>query len=434
MLEQLQNFIINSSIYQLIISEDSILQFAIIISIFFFSIILKRFLLKRKFLGFISEDNKLVILSRLLEVGTYPLFVYTLLYTTSTLLPFFEFKTAIIVWLQPLVLIWLSYRLVTSILIANVNRHQASFWHKSVLNPILIIALILSAFGLLEPLLEFGLPIENLNTHITVKSILIGILIFLAFSSFSKYTKKFLTEYFLPKAGTEPALTQGISKLVTIAIMILGITLSLGAMGINLTALTVVVGGLSVGLGFGLQSIVSNFVSGFILLFEKSLSPGDVIRIGDVTGTVQMIGIRSIRILTKDNIELMIPNSYYIDDIVTNMTRTEKNVRFEITVGVSYSSEPRLVEKVLLQASEIDGVLNTPKPQVQFMDFGDSSLNFRLLVWTDEAFDIPKTSSAIRYRIWDLLKEHDIEIPFPQRDIHIRSTVIDNLKKKNDAN
>ena len=429
MIDQIKDYIINSSVYQLIISEDSILQFSCIILIFAFSYLFRKFLLGRKFLAFVKEEDKLTLLSRLLYTGLYPLFVYVFIYLSATLLSSFDIQIALLVWVQPLVIIWLLYRLITTILIANMSVSQAKFWHKSVLNPILIFTIILSVLGLLDPFLGFGLPIENLNTHITIKSILIGLLIFFAFHSVSKFTKKFLTEYFLPKAGTEPALTQGISKLVTIVIMIIGITLSLGAMGINLTALTVVVGGLSVGLGFGLQSIVSNFVSGFILLFEKSLSPGDVIKIGDITGAVENIGIRSIRILTKDNVELIIPNSYYIESIVTNMTRTEKKVRFEINVGVSYSSDPKIVEKVLLQAVDFPAILERPRPVVQFVDFGDSSLNFRLLVWTDQAFEITMISSMIRFQIWELFKSNNIEIPFPQRDIHIRSTVNDSTKK-----
>ena len=432
MFDQIIEFIVNSAIYKLIVSEDSILQFSLTIAIFVISFLFKKFLLSRKFLSFIQDDSKYLVISRLIEVGVYPLFVYTLMYLATSVLPLLELKIAILEWIQPLVIIWLLYRLITTLLVANMRREQAVFWQKSVLNPILIFTLLLSALGLLEPFLDFGLPIDNLDTKITIQSILIGLIVFFAFHALSKYTKKFLTEYFLPKAGTEPALTQGISKLVTIAIMVVGIALALGAMGINLTALTVVIGGLSVGLGFGLQSIVSNFVSGFILLFEKSVSPGDVIRIGDVTGTVKVIGIRSIQIVTKDNIELIIPNSYYIDEIVTNMTRTERHVRFEITVGVSYSSDPRVVEKTLLMAADHPSVLDKPKPNVQFMDFGDSSLNFRLLIWTDEAFDIPLISSSIRFKIWDLFKAHEIEIPFPQRDIHIRSTVVDTLKKDTD--
>ena len=183
-----------------------------------------------------------------------------------------------------------------------------------------------------------------------------------------------------------------------------------------------VAGGLSVGLGFGLQAIVSNFISGFILLFEKSVGPGDVIKIGDMTGTVQHVGVRSITVLTRDHIELIVPNSHYLSEVVTNLTRSSRNVRIAILVGVSYNSDPTEVKAALLSAAvETDYVMKLPASEVQFMDFGESSLDFRLLVWTNRPELSMLIGSNLRYNIWNELKARHIEIPFPQRDIHIKS-------------
>jgi potassium efflux system protein len=202
------------------------------------------------------------------------------------------------------------------------------------------------------------------------------------------------------------------------------VLVALGSVGINLSTLTVVLGGLSVGLAFGLQEIVNNFVSGFILLFERSVQIGDIVQVDDNTGAIQKIGIRSTTINTRDNVELIIPNSYFLTQIVTNMTRSEDLVRTRIAVGVTYNAKPREVEQALLEAAaQHPDVLSNPPPSVQFRDFGNSSLDFELFVWTNQAFQTPQLTSEVRYHIWDALASRNIEIPFPQRDIHIRSGV-----------
>ncbi|MCB0278029.1 MAG: mechanosensitive ion channel, partial [Calditrichaeota bacterium] len=254
-------------------------------------------------------------------------------------------------------------------------------------------------------------------------SLLLGLFFMLLFYYAGKGIRHFLSNYFLPKSGLEPALIQGISTLVSYTVIIIGTITALSATGIDLTALTVVVGGLSVGLGFGLQAIVSNFISGFVLLFEKSVGPGDIINIADKTGTVQHVGIRSITILTRDHIELIVPNSYYLTEVVTNLTRTSRNIRLAILVGVSYNADPKEVKEALLASAETDYVMKLPAAEVQFLDFGESSLDFRLLIWTNRPELSMVIGSNIRYNIWEQLKKRNIEIPFPQRDLHIRSGI-----------
>jgi small-conductance mechanosensitive channel len=220
----------------------------------------------------------------------------------------------------------------------------------------------------------------------------------------------------------EPALANTISIVITYTIITLGVLVALSSIGINLSTLTVVLGGLSVGLAFGLQEIVNNFVSGFILLFERSIEIGDIVEVDQNVGIVQRIGVRSTTIKTRDNVELIIPNSYFLTQVVTNMTRSEDLVRTRVSVGVSYNARPREVEQALLEAAaQHPQVLSDPPPSIQFKDFGDSSLDFELFVWTNQAFQTPKLTSELRYNIWDALAARNIEIPFPQRDIHIRS-------------
>ncbi len=178
-----------------------------------------------------------------------------------------------------------------------------------------------------------------------------------------------------------------------------------------------------IGIGFGLQNITNNFVSGLIILFERPIKVGDRIEVGNVAGDVVNISARATTVVTNDNIAIIVPNSEFTSSTVINWSYTDRDVRFNIPVGVSYSSDPEVVGKLLLEvAHDHAGVLKEPKPDVLFEEFGESSLNFVLRVWTRDYTTRPGVfKSELNYRISKKFKEHGIEIPFPQRDIHIRS-------------
>jgi small-conductance mechanosensitive channel len=196
---------------------------------------------------------------------------------------------------------------------------------------------------------------------------------------------------------------------------------SLHALGISTTSLTVVFGALSIGLGFGLQNIFNNFISGIILVFERPIQVGDAIEINGIWGTVKRIDFRSTVIQTYDNAALIIPNSEFISNLVTNWTHKDVRLRRNINVGVAYGSDIELVRRTLLEiADSHHNVLKYPKPDVLFTDFGDSALVFRLRAWTHVDYSL-STETDIRFEIHRLFKERGIEIAFPQRDIHIRS-------------
>lgn len=321
-----------------------------------------------------------------------------------------------------LISLWLVYRLLAALFEVNLPPAQAHFWSRRILLPFILFVGGLRILGVLDRVLAWNFLLGQ--AKITLGSVIWGLALVAIFIGLARGIHRFLRQTFLIQAGAEPALAQAISTLISYLIIGVGAGVALNTMGINLTTLAVIAGGLSVGLGFGLQEIVNNFVSGFILLFERSLAPGDVVRIGDNVGEVQRVGIRSATIKTRDNIELIVPNSYFLTEIVTNLTRGEKLVRMRISVGVSYEASPREVEQALLEAAAgHPRILAQPSPSVQFQDFGDNSLNFDLLVWTDEAQRIPTLTSDLRYNIWDALAARQIEIPFPQRDIHIRSGV-----------
>jgi potassium efflux system protein len=323
-----------------------------------------------------------------------------------------------------IIIIWLIYRLLVAILELILPPDKAWFWSRKVLFPLFIIVSILRATNLLDSVLGWGIYIDTIGWRLTIGSVLLAAGIVIVFVGVARWVREILANSFLPEAGLEPALANTVSIVVTYIIVIFGVLVALGSVGINLSTLTVVLGGLSVGLAFGLQEIVNNFVSGFILLFERSVQIGDIVQVDDNTGAVQKIGIRSTTIKTRDNIELIIPNSYFLTQIVTNMTRSEDLIRTRIAVGVSYEATPQEVEQALLEAAaQHPDVLSDPPPSVQFMDFGSSSLDFELFVWTNQAFQTPRLTSELRFHIWDALAARNIEIPFPQRDIHIRSGV-----------
>jgi small-conductance mechanosensitive channel len=210
-------------------------------------------------------------------------------------------------------------------------------------------------------------------------------------------------------------------------LMVLGFTIILQFLGVDLSALTIIASALGVGVGFGLQNITNNFVSGIIILFERPIKVGDRIEVADVSGDVVKISMRSTTILTNDNIAIIVPNSEFISSTVINWSHTDRNVRFNFPVGVSYKSDPEVVRKILLEvAQKNDGVLKKPAPDVLLNEYGDSSINFTLRVWTSEYITQPFVlKSQLYFSAFEKFKEHGIEIPFPQRDIHVKKDLID---------
>ncbi|MEK6407188.1 MAG: mechanosensitive ion channel domain-containing protein [Acidobacteriota bacterium] len=190
----------------------------------------------------------------------------------------------------------------------------------------------------------------------------------------------------------------------------------------DLTSVAVIVGFLSVGIGFGLQYIAADIASGFILLFERPVRVGDRVRLEDgIEGRVESISLRATVLVTNENMTVIIPNSKLVQNKLVNYSRGS-NVRLNIPVGVAYGSDLEKVTEALLEAAgSVEPVLKTPAPRVHFAGFGDSSLDFEIRVWIDEPHKHPQIRSAVNFAIDAAFRRHNIEIPFPQRDVHIRS-------------
>ncbi|GAA0473945.1 mechanosensitive ion channel [Parasphingorhabdus litoris] len=212
-------------------------------------------------------------------------------------------------------------------------------------------------------------------------------------------------------------------KLATVAILGAAFILGLDVLGIDLTALAVFSGAFGLAIGFGMQKTIGNLIAGIILLMDRSIKPGDVIAVGDSFGWVNKIGVRAVSVLTREGKEHLIPNENLMTQEVENWSYSNKNVRISIPVGVSYDSDMDQVIELMKQACvDVPRVLNHPKPVVWMLEFGDNSVNFEIRCWIkDPESGVGNFKAAVLKRVWDLFKEHDVEIPFPQRDVHIKS-------------
>ena len=262
------------------------------------------------------------------------------------------------------------------------------------------------------------------NTSITLWSLISFLfLTWLLFYLTSKL-KNWIVYKILSNSKIELGVRLAVGTIIRYLVLVLGLIIVLQTVGIDLSTLTILAGALGVGIGFGLQNITNNFVSGIIILFERPIKVGDRIQVGDVNGDVVNISMRSTTVVTNDNISVIVPNSEFISSTVVNWSHTDRNVRFNIPVGVSYNADPEKVKQILLDvANNEEGVLKSPKPDVLFDEFADSSLNFKLRIWTSNYITTPGVlKSKLYFEIFKKFKEKGIEIPFPQRDIHIKNT------------
>ncbi len=238
----------------------------------------------------------------------------------------------------------------------------------------------------------------------------------------SKLLRFVLDHDVLPRLKLAAGVPYAISTTTGYVILLLGFLIALSAGGIDLSKFAVLAGALGVGIGFGLQNIVNNFVSGLILLFERPVRVGDVIEVNQVLGTVRRIGVRASILQTLEGAEVLVPNANLVSDSVTNWTHSDRRRRIDVVVGVKYGSDPDQVRQLLREVALADArLLPEPAPEPLFQGFGDSSLNFQLRVWTDQYDEWIRIRSDLNVAVNKALATAGVEIPFPQRDLHIRS-------------
>jgi small-conductance mechanosensitive channel len=268
-----------------------------------------------------------------------------------------------------------------------------------------------------HPFLALG-P-ASISVSVILKSIFLIWLLFLA----AGQVTSFLQNRILNRTHIEPNLAFAMMRFTKFFLFGVAVLIVLDTAGVNLSALTIFGGALGIGMGFGLQNIANNLVSGWILLMDRSIKQGDVITVGDSYGWVVRLGARYIVVRTRDGVEKLIPNANLITSEITNWSHSDRAVRLHIKVGVSYDADPFKVRDLLLHVvGNHPRVLKKPQPNVLFVDFGDSSLELEMRIWINDPEEgIESVRSAVRFEIWKAFKENGIQIPYPQRDVHIKS-------------
>ena len=269
----------------------------------------------------------------------------------------------------------------------------------------------------LQPYFTFGGI--SITPPFLIKSFLLMLIIILS----ARFIRRVVRYQILARTsldvGQQFALERGIGYVV----FVIGSMIVLQSIGLNLNSLVVLSGAIGIGIGFGLQTVANNFTAGIILLIERSIKVGDRVEVGSLNGDVVHIGARATWVRTNDNIDVIVPNSEFTQKAVTNWTAEDRQVRFSVPLGVAYGSQPEMVRDILLNVAALHpDVLENPKPDVVFRGFGESSLDFNLRVWTSKRVQTPQVlKSELYFRIFQAFRENGIEIPFPQRDLHLKS-------------
>jgi len=302
---------------------------------------------------------------------------------------------------------------------------SALLFYATVITLLIVTLKLLGLSGPVQRALSFSvlkIGESPLSLWILVKATLIVI----AFVYFSRLLRAWLDYKVYPAVGVEEGLAYAINTFIHYTLLSIGFLVSLRAVGLDLRVLMVFAGALGIGIGLGMQSTAANLISGVSLVFGRRIKKGDWIHVGDTLGSVQEVGLRATKVRTRDNIEYLIPNADLTANTIVNYTLSDPLIRVHVPVGVSYSSNPQEVEAILLKAAEGNVKVNKSKqPEVWFCEYGDSSLNFELLVWMDvRKVTENRLRSELYFTIFEALAEAGVEIPFPQRDLHIRSGLV----------
>ncbi len=368
------------------------------------------------------------------ETSLFPMLAIAINLILSHVLTLLGYPTGLMVATRNLLLLFIGYLAIITIMYSWFGEERVRPYHRRLILPVVIIFVLAQLLGGIFDLNQLG-AIQLVTVgelEITLARIL-GFGLSLYFMvAISDIIQNILRTVILPRVQVDSGTSNAILTISRYSVISFGLLLSVGLLGLDLSTLALIGGGLSIGIGFGLQQIVSNFMSGILLLFEQSLRPGDVVDVDGQLGIVQKLSIRSTTVRTLSNIDVVIPNERFLTDSVKNYTRS-RTIRGEINVGVSYNSDPTEVRRLLREVVTNHGkVLKTPEPRVLFTDFGSSSLDFRIYFWVEHFDDWYITETDVRMMIWRAFKKHNIEIPFPQSDLHVR-TVPDWIRPSTEA-
>jgi small-conductance mechanosensitive channel len=297
----------------------------------------------------------------------------------------------------------------------------------------LVILNLLGLMGWFKQIMSFAV-FELGGTGVTLWLMLEAAIVLLAFIFLSRFMQAYLDYRIYPAMGIEPGLGYAINTFIKYLMLAAGFLIALNVVGLDFRLLLVFAGAVGIGVGMGLQAMAANVISGFSLIFGGKLRKGDWIEVGGTMGVVTDILLRATMVRTRDNIDYLIPNTEFISGTLVNYTLSSPLIRIAVPVGVSYNANPQQVKKILLEVAAKERlVLKEKRTTVRFVEFGDSSINFELLIWIDVR-NTPrrKVRSALYFAIFEALAKAEIEIPFPQRDIHVHDMVEKKLLNASD--
>jgi small-conductance mechanosensitive channel len=284
---------------------------------------------------------------------------------------------------------------------------------------------LLEHLGLLNPVQSvigafLGTRLERGTISISVEDILAFVAAVTVAVLLSRLIRFALKEEVYPRAHVPSGSAYAVSRLLHYSIIALGFVVGLGLLGMDLTRVSVLAGALGVGIGFGLQSVVNNFVSGLILLFERPVHVGDAVEVSGLYGEVQHIGIRASTVRTRHGSDIIIPNAEFITANVTNWTLSDRLRRIEVPVGVNYASHPKKVIQLLEEVARAQPqILARPAPRCLFLEYGESAINFELRCWTDQPINYNRIRSDLNTAVYDAVKAAGMSFPFPQREVRL---------------
>jgi len=299
-------------------------------------------------------------------------------------------------------------------------------WMAWIVAVALFVALFSHAVGGLQPITD---TLERIGFDVgrrrfSMLSLLTIVITIIALYALVRLTNRIVAQWIGQSRSLDPTQKLLSEKLAAIAAVVIAFFVGVDVLDIDLTTFAVFSGALGLAIGFGLQKTVGNLIAGIILLMDRSIKPGDVIVVGEKdVGWVNKIGVRAVSVITRDGKEHLIPNENLMTQPVENWSYTDRNVRVRVPVGISYTSDLRLAQELMMRAaSESPRVLNSPKPNVWLTAFGDSAIEHEILVWiSDPESGVGNVRSDVLNRLWWLFKEHDIALPYPQRDVHLHT-------------
>ena len=264
------------------------------------------------------------------------------------------------------------------------------------------------------------------HNRVSVLTVLVGVIVIIALVVFARVASRFAARMLGRITGLDVAQRSLAEKLVSLAIWAIAFFFGIDLLGINLTALTVFSGAFGLAIGFGLQKTFGNMIAGIILLMDRSIKPGDVIAVNDgtnsVVGQVSRIGFRAVSVVTRDRKEFLIPNENLMVNQVENWSYSSRDVRIRVPVGIGYASDLDLAERLMIEAAlDTPRVMPSPRPQVLLLNFGENALQCEVRLWVDDPEEgIGNVRSELLKRILKSFREHGVQLPYPQRDLHIR--------------